>query len=248
MQTGNVFRKMFLAGAALMVAFILCTGPVFAQEVILPDEIAFGEVEVGQVKTAELVISHTANTQVEAQITFNSACPDFSLGATPNPLIIPAGANGSVIVTYSPTGPGPCIGSMDIRFTWIQPFGSMDLGTKTVTVTGTGKATEEPVPPAVDILSIIDFLDASVAAKTIQGKGVKKAPVRRLNAIRKMLEIADRRVQNEELEKACRLLSVVYNKIDGKHRPQSAVDFLKGEALPQLAAMVAQVMEDLGCP
>ena len=249
MEKGKNCRKMFVVGAALMISIIMLAGPVFAvEDVILPDEIAFGEVEVGQVKTAELVISHTANSQVVAAISFSSTCPDLSLGATS--LTIPAGQTGSVIVTYSPSEAGPCTGTMELQFTWIQPFGSVDLGTKTVTVTGTGLAPKESEPQAVDIESILEFFDASVAAKAIKGKGKGRhhAAERRLEALRRMLEMADEEIQNGRLEQACRLLNVVYKKIDGEHRPLSAADFAIGEALPQMADMVAQVMEDLACP
>ena len=249
MKTRKDCRNMFFVGAALMISIMLLPGPVLAEDVIiLPNEISFGEVEVGRQKTAELVISHTANSQVEAAISFSSTCPDFSLGATPNPLIIPAGANASVIITYSPTEAGFCSGTMGLKFVWITPFGRTDLGSKTVSVTGTGLAPpEEPEEPPPTMESLLQFFDASVAAKTIKGKGRKNAADRRLKALRKMLEIADRRIQDEEVEKACRLLNAVYKKIDGKHRPKSASDFAKGEALPQLADMVAQVMADLAC-
>ena len=243
----SVIKRVFTV-SALMISTILFQGSGLAGDVIIsPSEIVFGDVAVGQQRAAELVISHTANSQVEAVISLTSTCPDFSLGATPNPLLIPASANARMVITYAPSKPGLCSGTIHIGFAWITPFKRTDLGMRTVSVTGNGVAPEE-LP--VNMGSILRFYDASVAAKTLEGKGKgrQNSAIRRIEALRKMLEQADKLIRKGKMEKACNILNGVYRKIDGKGRPDSTPDFAKGDALPELAYMVGGAMADLGCP
>jgi len=237
-------------GAVLVAMIALFQGPVFAQEVSLPESIDFGQVNVGEVKTAELVITHTANTQVRAEITFNSGCSDLSLVNTSNPLIIPAGQTGSVFVQYVPTEGGPCTTTMEIMFWWVQPFGEVPLGdTPTiVTITGEGLAPEEPEIPVADMESIMAYFDASVADGTLKGQGHRKFAKFRLKMLRKLLVIADRRIEQGRTEQACRMLNLVLKKIDGKSGHKWKKDMVKGPATPELANMVSQMITELGCP
>ena len=237
------FRRLLLAGAALVVPIMMFTGPLFAAEVNLPSSIDFGEVDVGMQKSAELVISHTAPSQVVAQISLSSACSALSLGATS--LTIPAGQTGSVFVYFTPTQAGLCEGTMSLKFTWITPPFNQDLGTKTVIVTGVGVDTQ---PGPVDMGSILEFFDTSVSVINPEDKGRDRAANRRLKDIRRMLVKADTWIQDGEVKKACRVLNVVRKKIPKKHKPGSVWDDAKGEALTQLDNMVAQVMADLSCP
>jgi len=246
MRNRKNFKRLLLAGAALVVPIMMFTGPVFAAEVSLPDKIDFGEVDVGMQKSAELVITHTAPSQVVAQISLSSdSCPALTLGATS--LTIPAGQPGSVFVYFTPTQGGLCEGTMSLHFTWIVPPFNQDLGTKTVIVTGTGVAVE-PEPGPVDMGSILEFFDTSVSVKNPDHKGRDRAANQRLKDLRRMLVKADALIQNGEVEKACRTLNVVRKKIEMKHRPGSLWDDVKGEVLSQLDDMVAQVMADLACP
>jgi hypothetical protein len=102
----------------------------------------------------------------------------------------------------------------------------------------------------VTLERILQFYDASVMAKTLQGTGKGRADsaVRRLQALRGMLQEADKQLQKGHVERACNTLNGVYRKIDGRGRPDSAPDFAAGEALPELADMVDSVMADFGCP
>ena len=137
MERKNEMMKKMWQGAVLIISIMLFQGPALAADdtIILPNEIPFGDVEVGQVMTAELVIAHTANTNVEAEITLLGTCTDFSLDGVPSPLVIPAGTSASVIITYAPTEAGFCSDTVDLRFFWFAPFGRVVLGTRTVTVT-----------------------------------------------------------------------------------------------------------------
>ena len=112
----NKMKKKMWLGAALIFLMALFQGPALADDtVILPEEIPFGDVEVGQVVTAELVIAHNASSDVEATVTILGTCTDFSLGAVPDPFIIPAGENASVEITYAPTEAGPCSDTVEVR-------------------------------------------------------------------------------------------------------------------------------------
>lgn len=240
--------KRFFTVAALVISIVLLQGAGLAEDVIiLPDEIAFEDVEVGLKKAQALVIAHKANTEVEAAITLTGTCPDFSLGETPNPLVIPSSANASTVILYAPSRPGLCSGTIRMRFTWITPFKRIDLGTRTVSVTGNGVA---PGEKALNMRSILRFFDASVTAKSLQGTGRGRgdSPVRRLEALRGLLEEADNQIRKGDVEEACNILNGVSRKIDGRGRPDSAPDFASGDALPELADMVDRVMADFGCP
>ncbi|MBW1944040.1 MAG: hypothetical protein JRJ51_14570 [Deltaproteobacteria bacterium] len=247
MERKNEMMKKMWLGAVLIISIMLFQGPALAADdtIILPNEIPFGDVQVGQVMTAELVIAHTASSQVEAVVALSGTCSDFSLGAVPSPFIIPAGANASVIITYAPTGGGFCSDTVDLQFFWITPFGKTDLGTRTVTVTGNGVVPEEPEEPAADMGSVLEFFDKSVAEKTIKGKGRRKFAKFRIKMLRHMLVIADRKIQKGKIKKAQKLLKAVYKKIDGKRGRKWNKDLAKGEALSELAEMVAQVIDDL---
>lgn len=241
----EIMKKRWL-GAVLVISLILFLGPAYAadDDIILPDEIPFGDVLVGQVKTAELGIVSNAGAQVEAVLTLSGTCVDFSIDPGSSPLIMSSGATATVIINYAPSEEGPCSDTVNIHFTMITPFGGVDMGTRAVSVTGNGVVPEEPEEPVADMDSVLEFFDKSVKEKTIKGNGRRKFAKWRLKMLRRMLVMADRKIQRGKAKRARRLLKVVYKKIDGRGSRWNK-DFAKGEALPELAEMVAQVIDDL---
>jgi len=51
-------------------------------------------------------------------------------------------------------------------------------------------------------------------------------------------------IEGSYLEAACQQLSDAYRRTDGEKKPP---DFVAGEAAPELADMIEQLMTDLGC-
>lgn len=244
MESKKSTKNMWL-GAVLMISIIFFQGPALAADdgITLPSQIPFGDVEVGQTKTAELVIAHTADSNVQVDITLEGTCTDFSLGVSS--ITIPPATDGSVIIAYAPTEAGPCGDTVKLAFSLVTPFGGILIGNREVTVSGTGLAVEEPEEPAVDIKSILEFFDKSVAENQLKGKGRKRIAKFRIKMIRHLLVQADRKLQRGQTKKAHKILKVVYHKIDGKNKPRFNKDLARGAALSELADMVAQAIENL---
>ena len=103
---------------------------------------------------------------------------------------------------------------------------------------------EIPVPPSEQIGNILAFFDASVDEGTIVGDGPGNSAEKRLNALRNMIEAASDLIEVGLFEEACQQLLDVYRRMDGQPSPP---DFVKGEAVPELAAMIQELMTSLGC-
>ncbi|MBW2121929.1 MAG: hypothetical protein JRH07_08795, partial [Deltaproteobacteria bacterium] len=67
---------------------------------------------------------------------------------------------------------------------------------------------------------------------------------KRLRALRNMIESAGDLIEEGDIEEACGQLRDAYRKTDGEPRPP---DFVTGEAAGELAEMLQDLMEDLGC-
>jgi hypothetical protein len=94
------------------------------------------------------------------------------------------------------------------------------------------------------IEAILDFVDDSVEDGTLTGDGPGNSGNNRLNALVNMLEEAQGLIEAGMLEDACNQLWSAYRKCDGNTRPP---DFVKGNAADDLANMILNVMDDLGC-
>jgi hypothetical protein len=239
-------KKMWL-GAVLVISLMLFQGPALGADdgITMPSTLDFGEVDVGATKSANLGITHSAEVDVKVEVTLLGACPDFSAADVPE-IIIPPGQTGNVEIFYTPSEPGYCEDTGTLVFSWRTPFGWAQIGTRTVVLSGTGLAAPEPQgEPSVDLGSVIAFFDQAVAQKKIRGKGKRQFARWRLNMVRRLLVIADREIQRGKTGKAVKLLKIVQKKIDGKNKPRRKKDFVKGEALSELAEMIDQVILDL---
>ena len=98
--------------------------------------------------------------------------------------------------------------------------------------------------PQVMIEETLAFLDASVEAGTLVGEGPGKSADKRLNALRNMLEAAAELIDAGLYELACEQLWDAYRKCDGDPKPP---DFVSGAACAELAAMIQDVIDNLGC-
>lgn len=164
-------------------------------------------------------------------------CDDLSISSSPNlPLILKPNETLDVNVTFSPSLVGTCSGTIEII------SDDPDELRVEVSLTGTGVRTE--IPPEQEIENILDFFDESVENGSLVGSGPGQSGNNRLNALRNMIEAAGDLVEAGDISGACTQLLDAYRKTDGQPRPP---DFVTGEAASELAAMIQQLMETLGC-
>jgi hypothetical protein len=98
--------------------------------------------------------------------------------------------------------------------------------------------------PQVMIEETLAFFDASVEAGTLVGQGSGNSAECRLNALKNMLERAANLIDDGFYEEACEQLRDAYAKCDGLPTPP---DFVVGPACEDLAAMIQDVTDSLGC-
>ena len=101
------------------------------------------------------------------------------------------------------------------------------------------------VPITCSISKGIDFIDASVADGSLEGRGTGWLAKFRLFILREMLVIAGEFIENEQTNYACNILKRAYKRCDGE--PWPLPDFVVGEAVPELVRMIEGLMESLGC-
>jgi len=97
-------------------------------------------------------------------------------------------------------------------------------------------------PPSIP--KILDNFDSWVDDGTLSGVGEGQSAENRLNALRNMLTTAGELIDAGEYEAACRQLHDAYLKCDGEPNPP---DFIEGESREELAEMIWDLMQELGC-
>ena len=111
-----------------------------------------------------------------------------------------------------------------------------------------GFPTELEVVSAVEDTTIDDllvFFDESVANGTIYGSGEKLHIANlKLWLFRKTLETAKYFIEKDEIEYACKALNRAFLRCDSNPRP---IDFIEGEAVVELADMILELIDELGC-
>jgi len=97
---------------------------------------------------------------------------------------------------------------------------------------------------SVTIAGVIELFDDAVADGTLMGAGPGKSPPNRLNALRNMLLTAGDRLEQGEVDAACRQLQDVADRTDGAFPPP---DFAQGPAAPDLLDAITELQDELGC-
>lgn len=196
-----------------------------------------GDVEVGQSSTMLVQIFNLGNAELNVSSVTLSGDASFQITAGPaTPLVIaPSGSIGvDFQVTFAPTAEGPATAIVQI----VSNDG--DESVVEVVLSGVGIVTE--VPPTQQIQDILDFFDASSAQGTLQGYGPGNSAANRLKALRNMIESASDLIAAGAYEQAVEQLASVADKTDGASKPQ---DFVVGEAVAELNAMVDALITDL---
>ena len=231
---------------SLLVGFAVLAIPlcVEAQETIIdvsPMEYDFGNVEVGQSSSMIFTITNTNGHQLMI-FGLDWISPDnydFQITSAPGfpvELIWDIGNIAEVEITYSPTSEESDTATLVVfSDDWVNPVIYVPLS-------GTGVLVE--IPPDEQIQDILDFIDKSVDDGTLEGDGSGNSANNRLNALVNMVEATGDLVAEGKIEEACKQLMDVYNRTDAQPNPP---DFVKGVAASELATMVLELMDSLGC-
>jgi len=92
--------------------------------------------------------------------------------------------------------------------------------------------------------NVLKFCDASVSDGTLVGDGRGQSADHRLDAVMQMIETADALVEEGDIDGACDQLMAAYTKTDGDPIPP---DFVTGSAASDLAFMIDELRQSLGC-
>jgi phospholipase/lecithinase/hemolysin len=90
--------------------------------------------------------------------------------------------------------------------------------------------------------SIFDFIQKSVAAGDLYGRGPASSAVGRLNALTNMVQVAGLLVEEGMFEQAYGQLRQVHRRCDGAEQQR---DFVEGEACAHLEKMVLEVLDNM---
>ncbi|NOZ63175.1 MAG: choice-of-anchor D domain-containing protein [Calditrichaeota bacterium] len=233
-----------IKATTLFMLFFLClfVVTVFGQPEpeISPVLYDFGDVEVGTSETIIISVTNIGFSDLIISDYFLQAVSsnDFSVIHSPRfpdvPVAIAESDNYDLEVTYSPSSTGPASAVLEVI---------SNGGTVTCALSGTGVNTE--LTPEEQIENILQFIDDSVANGTLEGSGNRPwLAKRRLRAFKKIIKRAQRQILRDHVRAACVQLQLAYKRCDGNPRP---VDFVIGESVPELAAMIQNLKASLEC-
>lgn len=227
----------------------------------------FEEVELNTTKTATVSITNSSSSE-EPVVLYTVAVETgtyFEL-KTPIPwggIEIPSGETVGVEITFTPKIVGPFTDILNISTEAPTPFNPTPQPTVAVKLSGTGISKTN-----ITINKILYFFDSSVASGSLIGnEGSKaddllfayaqkkkqsgnegKSAENQLFAFRNQLRSTGKLIESEDLDGACRQLTSISKKCDGKDRPP---DFVLGAAqpdpVPQLNNMIDELAESLDC-
>ncbi len=207
---------------------------------VWPVSYDFGEVGLGQSKELTVTISNSgcgeltvigANLENDFAIT---SFPSMSVAIQPNDSL-------DMKITYTPTILGYNSAVLKIN--------SNDTDEPVVEVPLSATCVVVPATPSEQIQHILDFFDECVEEGTLEGTFYgcgrwEKHNDFQLKIFRYMITKAKWAIEREWNEFACRQLRQIYLRCDGRKMP---IDFIKGEAVEELADKIELLMQTLEC-
>ena len=229
----------------------------------------FGTLAVGESQTVVINVQNIEGATPTVLTIYGASLltgdPDFQVDSS---YLLPQmrpGESTIIKVEFIPSSSGSFSGQMVIY--------SDDRASPEVVVTFQGEGVFEGtggVENPITIEEVLSFFDTSVDEKDLVGnfpvhsklvasikkiskgkkisKRLKRIKIKlsemRLNALRNMLLSAAEFIEAGDVEAACEQLNAAYMKCDGEFRPP---DFVVGPAAPDLADMIVELMEELGC-
>jgi PKD repeat protein len=198
----------------------------------------YGDVELGLSSSMIFTVSNVCKSSGISVSDINldvDSSPDFTITNAPQlPLILYLGDTVDVEVTFSPT------------VTEYQDAGLIiqsDDNNSIITVPINGMGVEVEPPPANVEIILAEF-DESGADGSLVGNGNGNSANGRRGALRNMIEAIDDLIEDGDLEGACQQLTDAYNRCDGLPKPP---DFVAGSSASELASMLMQLKNNLGC-
>lgn len=200
-----------------------------------PASLDFGQVEVGESSTLTVTVTSLVGSHSIMSASIASGGPDFYidsayLGA------LTQGESGDIVIGFSPSEIG--------EFSGVGAVIVLNLGPSVFAVPLAGVGVDFEPDPEEEIAEILEFIEDAVASGTLVGTGNGSSPENRLNALMNMIEAAADLIEAGDIDGACGQLTAVYNKCDGESPPP---DFVGGAAQEELANMIQQLMDDIGC-
>ncbi len=217
----------------IVLTMIMAPGiaPVQAQISVVPEQHDFGELNLGDIASAQFTITNTWSGDLMIESThLQAGGGNFSLvNPPPAETVVPPGSNIYFGVDFAPASEG--FFSAQVVISWTNGAS----GTSTIELSGVGVSAQ---PPPVSIQEILAFFDASVANGSLVGAGPGVSATHRLRALRNMLVAADLKISQGDYEGACEQLNDACKRCD---------DFCQGSASDDLEEMIRDLMEQLGC-
>jgi hypothetical protein len=233
MKKSNILQSFVMFIFMLGLASIVMAGLT-----VVPLQHNFGDVEVGSSSTINFTITNTGDDNLSINnISFQAGCnpnfaismaPVFSMPILPNHYVI-------VEVTFTPSSEGNV--STVLQISWTND----KSGVESVNLSGTGVSSS---PPPISVDDILVFFDQSVDNGSLTGSDSGQSVEEKLHDLRNMIEKACNLVKDGLFPDACRQLSDAYKRTDGESIPP---DFVEGSATSDLASIIQELIEYLGC-
>ena len=210
---------------------------------ILPDTVTFGEIEIGQEQIETITIANIGigSLVIDDIIIVNDSAEQFGLILTEDeeelPLTISPNSSADFDLLYLPSEQG--IATADLQVFSNDP----NRPVVEVLLTGTGAAPEEPERCAYEqINAICAFYLQGLKDGTIVGDGPGRSGRFRAIALGHQLITARHLIRGGYERFALFVLESVEKKTNGMRRPP---DFVAGPAVPELNAMVNELIGDI---
>jgi len=234
-------KRRHLAG---LVSLLVLFGAVnaYADEEIEvdPNSYDFGDVNIGTPVTTSIRISNVGDSSMAITDINMAAGSDADFSITDGPFLptflSPRGFI-DVEITFTPSDEGMSSAVLEIASS------DADEPEVQVPLSGTGIGGGD-MSPSEQMAMILEFVEDSVENGTLVGSGPGKSANGRLKAFINKLERASDLIEAGLFEEACSPLRSAYLRVDGENRPP---DFAAGDAAPELASMIQDLMEELGC-
>ena len=219
--------------AVLSLILLFALAPVHAQDVY-PTSHDFGDVNVGESVITIVTLVNNSFDQLEINSIHMIGDGDFQATSSISPpFILEINESVDFEVTFTPSSVGEFSATLVIT----------NDAQSIVLIMGTGVG-ELPLPD-VTITDIIQFFDANVDSGTLFGVGpTNSAQISKLKVFRKILWDANHLLEEGNIKRACDKLNRAYNICDGLRIPN---DFVQGNAVSALSAMISQYISLLGC-
>lgn len=236
-------KRYDLKGLVVLVFILGIALPIQAQSIIevTPTDYDFGNVAKGDTATTMVTIQNINGhiLTISGLNLSGTSDPAFSITSVePFPIFLDWNGNSSTDaeITFAPESVG-----YKTAFLVIQ---SDDLVNPVVMVPLGGEGIEDTQDP-LTLGDIIAFFDDAVNTGTLEGRGeLQWIANKRLKAFRCILVAASTLFDSGYFDWGCFILERAFLRSDGQPRPP---DFVVGQARIQLAAMILQLMADLGC-